>query len=152
MLPASSTAEAAFIMPVIIFVILAMIRLLFFMYARIKIEADTDMTICTASRIFNMEQQVGADMLPQGFEEQYLKEYPHYDITERKITVDKDRITVCGALENNIADFGLSHLFTGSIGRIVYSGTGDYWNNPRIKRIISVALRTAGREQEGEEQ
>ena len=46
---ASTTVEAAFVIPLIVIVIFVFFRLLFFMYARIKIDADLDRAAREAS-------------------------------------------------------------------------------------------------------
>lgn len=148
---ASATVEAALILPLIIMIIFSFLWLLFFLYARIKAEADADLMAAKAGEEIVMEGKRDIERILEDYPEQYIGPYPYYTIRESSIDVEGNEVSVHTGLERSRGPVGKIAELTGIFSYIDYSGKIRIWNNPGIKRIISVILaKLPGEEEEGE--
>ena len=137
------TVEAAFIFPIMIFVILALLWLFFFMYARIKLEADVDMEAREISRTVAAKDDREEDMITEDLLKKAISGYPYYHYSNGSISTENGKIKVNASLIRN-TEYGFLYEMTGNID---VSGEWYHWDNPRIKRIISVIAEKAGKEE-----
>ena len=139
-LTASTTVEAALILPLMLAVIFAFFRLMFFMYARIKLDADLDRSAIEAARYIseNGEKDPGTEL--RLFADKYIQGYPYYTVNSRMIDSERNRIKTTATLKSMI-NMGFSGVFVGSTGEIKSSTTVDGWDCPRIKRLIDIAMQ-----------
>lgn len=139
---ASTTVEAAFVMPVIIFAIFAILRLLFFMYAGIKLEADLDRAVTEVSDLAVVYGEEEAERVMSEILESYIKDYPYYGVYDKRINNDRGEIAADAALQTKVRFGGVQGLFTKGMNELNSSVSVRYWNSPKIKRIISVILQS----------
>lgn len=137
----STTVEASFVIPVIVFAIFAILLLLFFMYARIKLEADLVRAATEVSDIMAVDGEEEAERVMAGVLEKYLRDYPYYGVYEKEIVSDHGEIIADASLRTTVRWGGIQGLFTQGMNDINSSVSVRYWNCPRIKRIISVILQ-----------
>ena len=137
----STTVEAPFVIPVIIFAIFAILLLLFFMYARIKLEADLGRAVTEVSDIMAVDGEEEAERVMAGVLEKYLRDYPYYGVYEKEIVSDHGEIIADASLRTTVRWGGIQGRFTQGMNDINSSVSVRYWNCPRIKRIISVILQ-----------
>ena len=144
---ASATVEAAFIFPVIIFIIIAYIWLLFFMYARIKLEADVDMALEKALEYFTVTGGFAEDVIPGDHLERYIRDYPYCRLDERTMTLEKGTVSIIGGLNLKVPKGGLTGRFTLGLKTIHISEKQKYYDRAQIKRISSVTKKMLAREE-----
>ena len=137
---ASSTVEAALILPLIIAVIFGLIRLMFFMYVRIKLDADLDRAATEASLYVSGSGRTveGPDLLP--FINENIDDYPGYTVISRGINKENGRIETRASLKL-MDGSGFTGLFAGYVSELNASVSVRYWDSPKIKRLIDVILR-----------
>ncbi len=138
---ASTTVEAAFILPVCLFAIFAVLWLLFFMYARIKLEADLNMAVMEVSESVAADGEEELEKLMDEAVSDHLRDYPYYGIQNTDIAADHGEITATASVRSKVIYKGIQGLFTGKMNGTSSSASVRYWNCPGIKRIISVVLQ-----------
>ena len=143
-LNASATVEATFIIPIMIIVIIALFWLMFFMYARIKLEADSDMSAERTAELMAVADTVDMDRIRKAHPEKYISEYPYYDVVDRSILYDDGKITVRSQLGLSGPDKVSPGFISGRINMIRYSRNLKCRTNPKIKRIIHTILDNTG--------
>ena len=148
---ASTTVEASFVIPLIIISIMALFWLIFFMYARIKLEADEYLAARKAGEEFVMKEKASVDVLPSDYPAGYIEAYPYYYVEDNSIGLDKGKITVSAHIMRRTRFSGLMGVFTGQTSGISCSESVKYWDNPRIKRVISVVTDNMGNEEKEED-
>ena len=138
---ASTTVEIALILPVFIFAIFAFLWLMFFMYARIKLEADLNMAVMEVSEIMAVNEEDETAQIMERILSGYIREYPYYGVYEADIMTDRGEITATASIQANILYGGVQGLFTRGMSGTKSSASVKYWNCPKIKRIISVIMQ-----------
>ncbi len=141
-LNASATVEAAFIIPIIVFSLIAYLWLLFFMYARIKLEADIDMAINKAADCYVLTKKTGEEAIPADLLEAYIKDYPYCRVSERELKIEKNTVTVQSGIRLKAPRGGLIGRFTERFGSVFLTGKLQYCDRAQIKRYITVTKKT----------
>ncbi len=140
-LEGSFTVEAALIMPLMIAVIFGVFWLLFYMYARIKTDADLDRAA------FEMVQYIAATGKTDDgpgmtvFLDRNIRDYPYFTITDRKMEIGHNGISLEASLKM-MGNRGLSGIFTNKTETVKAAATVKYWDCPKIKRTIDVIIQT----------
>ena len=141
-LNASATVEASFIFPVMIFVIIAYLWLVFFMYARIKLEADADMALNEAVECYVITGKTGEDVIPEDLTERYIKGYPYCTLTEKSLKVDNNDLLIDAGLRLRAPEHGLIGRFTKGMRTASVECGVRYFDRAQIKRYACVAKKT----------
>ena len=141
---ASATVEASLIFPVIIFAIIAFLWLLFFLYARIKLEADIDLALDKAAEYFAMAGKIDEEEIPEGHIDKYIRNYPYCRVSETRMRIEKDTLF----LESNLGLMGpkggLTGLFIRNMKLTKVGGKIRYYDRAQIKRYLSAVKKTLG--------
>ncbi len=138
---ASTTVEASLILPVFIFAIFAVLWLLFFMYARIKLEADLNRVAMEVSEVMAVRGEEESDRIMEEILSGYIRDYPYYGVCETEIMSDHGEITATASLQANVIYGGIQGLFTQSMSGTGSSASVKYWDCPKIKRVINVIMQ-----------
>ena len=138
---ASATVEAAFILPIFVFAIFAVLWLLFFLYARIKLEADLNRAAVEVSEVLVVMGEKDSVGMKDEILLKHIKDYPYYGIVEKEIEIDHGAVYATASLRANVIYGGISGLFTRGMNSAKSSAVMKCWNCPKIKRIISIIMQ-----------
>ena len=141
---ALATVEAAFLVPLIIIVIFVFFRLLFFMYARIKVDADMDRAAKTAAERYILYGTIGDEGSVSSLLDGCIRDYPYYSPDDTEMKIVHGKIEVRASLDTVNGGEGLSRLLMRNMSRIESATSVKCWNCPAIKRIVSVILGMRG--------
>ncbi len=137
---ASTTVEITFIIPVFLFTIFAVLWLLFFLYARIKLEADLNRAVTEVSEVLAVEGVKESERIMTDVLSKYIRDYPYFKVYDSFIGIDHGNVTATASLQANVVYGGILGIFTEDMRSTKGSASVKYWNCPKIKRIISVIL------------
>ena len=141
---ASTTVEAAFVIPLIVIVIFVFFRLLFFMYARIKIDADLDRAAREASERYVLYGAMTGEGSEGSFLNSYIRDYPYYMAEDIDIKKEHGSIVAAASLKSVNKGEGFAGVLMNNMNMINSTTSVNYWNCPTIKRIINVILGMRG--------
>ncbi len=130
--------------PLIIIVILVFFRLLFFMYARIKVDADMDRAANIAAERYILYGTAGDEGSIRSVLDSCIRDYPYYMPGNTEMKTGHGKIEVSASLDTVNEGEGLSRLLMRNMNRIESTTYVKCWNCPAIKRIVSVILGLRG--------
>lgn len=144
-LKGSFTVEAVFIVPLTVFVTAAVILLIFNLYDRVKLTADTGMFLDEASEAYLINGSIDEEMLCALYLCERCDNFLLADVSNAELSLNGHTLTLEVSLEMRVPDLGALGLLTKGLRRIDVKQKKHVTDRSQVQRIVSVVLELIGK-------
>lgn len=140
---ASVTVEASFIIPIIFFVILALICLCIFLYDKARLQTDMILGLEYAREQEELYGQISHRDVEEYVDRRMQTGYLSCKAPDIRVSVTGDLVTISAELVMQIPDDGFVGMLTGRFRKMKLVLQTDIANKEKILRVITGIARLA---------